>query len=83
MNLTEVLRKVDTILDKLLVSTTKEQVEAIFSEYSIDDKSERIQLLRKCMGVIDISDSCEVLTIDDEYSDEMEIFLTGKWRFLI
>ena len=82
MNLTEASRKVDTIVDEILVSTAKEQVEAVFSKNNIADKTECIQLLRKCMGVIDTSDAANDLSIEDEYSDELEIFLNGTWRFL-
>jgi hypothetical protein len=82
MNLTEASRKVDAIVDELLVSTAKEQVEKVFSKNNIDDKTECIQLLRKCMGVIGISNTTTELSIDDEYSDELEIFLNGTWRFL-
>lgn len=71
MNITEVSKRVDKI------------VEAVFSKNDIEDKSDRIQLLRKCMHVLDTSNTNEILSIDDEYSDEMEIFLNGKWRFLI
>jgi hypothetical protein len=82
MNLTEAPRKVDTIIDELFVSMKKDQVENIFSIYQIEDRTERIQLLRKCMQVLDTSDINETLTLDDEYGDELEIFIAGKWRFM-
>jgi hypothetical protein len=83
MNITEVSKKVDTIVDDLFISMKKEQVEDVFSRNSIGDKSERIQLLRKCMHVLDTSNSDDSISLDDEYSDELAIFLNGKWRFLI
>ena len=83
MNLIEAFEKVDNIVDDLFLSFKKEQVEEIFSKNSIDDKSLRIQLLRKCMHVLDTSNTNEDLSVDDEYNDELEIFLHGKWRMLI
>jgi hypothetical protein len=83
MNITEVSRKVDTIVDDLFISMKKEQVENVFSRNNISDKSDRIQLLRKCMQVLDTSNSGDSISLDDEYSDELTIFLNGKWRFLI
>jgi hypothetical protein len=82
-NITEVSKKVDTIVDNLFISMKKEQVEDVFSENSIGDKSERIRLLRKCMHVLDTSNSGDSISLDDEYSDELAIFLNGKWRFLV
>jgi hypothetical protein len=83
MNLTEASRKVDSIIEDLQFSTRKEQVENVFSKNSIGDKSERIQMLRKCMQVLGTSNSNSPVSLDDEYSDELEIFLKGKWRMLI
>jgi uncharacterized secreted protein with C-terminal beta-propeller domain len=81
--MTAVSYKVDTIVEALFVSMDKDQVETVFSQYEIADKAERIQLLRKCMKVIDTSNADESLSLDDEYNDELEIFLQGTWRFLI
>ena len=83
MNMVEVSDKVHNIVDDLFLSFRKEQVEDVFSKNSISDKTIRIQLLRKCMHVLDTSNTCEALSKDDEYNDELEIFLNGKWRFLI
>jgi hypothetical protein len=83
MNLTELSYKVDSIVDGLFVSFDKEAVGNIFSKYEIEDKEERIQLLRKCMNVIGTSNVADTLSIDDEYNDELEIFAEGSWRFLI
>jgi hypothetical protein len=83
MNLTEASRKVDSIIDDLQFSMKKEQVEDVFSKNSIGDKLERIQMLRKCMHVLDTSNSNTPVSLDDEYSDELEIFLNGKWRMLV
>jgi hypothetical protein len=83
MYLTEVSRKVDNIIENLQFSVKKEQVEDVFSKNEITDKTERIQLLRKCMQVLDTSNSDAPLSLDDEYNDELEIFLNGKWRLLL
>ena len=83
MGLTEASRQVDSIIDDLFISMKKEQVESIFSQNNVEDKAERVQLLRKCMHVLNTSNTVESLSLDDEYNDELEIFLNGKWRFLI
>jgi len=44
---------------------------------------ERIQLLRECMNVIGTSNSGDPMSPEDEYGDELEIFLDGKWRLLL
>jgi len=82
MYLTEASRKVDNIIESLQFSVKKEQVEEVFSKNEINDKTERIQLLRKCMQVLDTSNSDAPLSLDDEYNDELAIFLNGKWRLL-
>jgi hypothetical protein len=82
-NLTEASKKVDSIMDDLLFSMEKKQIEDVFFKNNIDDKSERIRLLRKCMDVYDTSNSDDPISIDDEYNDELAIFLNGKWRLLI
>jgi hypothetical protein len=84
MALTDVSYKVDKIVDDLFASFDKNSIEGVFSKYHIEeDKEERIKLLRKCMCVIDTSNVTDILSIDDEYDDELEIFLEGSWRFLI
>jgi len=83
VNLIEASEKVSNIVDDLFLSIKKEQIEDVFSKNSIYDKSARIKLLQKCMHVLDTSNASEVLSLDDDYNDELEIFLNGKWRFLI
>ena len=83
MNLTEASIKVDSIVEGLQLSIKEEQVESIFSRHSISDKTDRIQLLRKCMNVLDTSNSNASMSLDDEYSDELAIFLNGRWRLLL
>jgi hypothetical protein len=39
--------------------------------------------LQKCMRVIDTSDMDEELSVEDRYTDELEIFASGQWRLLI
>jgi len=82
-NIIRISEQVSNIVDDLFLSLKKEQVEDVFSRNSIDDKSLRVQLLRKCMHVRDTSNTNEVLSMDDEYNDELEIFLNGIWRMFI
>jgi hypothetical protein len=83
MSIIDVSYRVDNIVDDLFASFDKSHVEDVFWKYEIDDIGDRIQLLRKCMRVIDTSNAEDKLSIDDEYNDELEIFIEGSWRFLI
>jgi uncharacterized secreted protein with C-terminal beta-propeller domain len=83
MNITEASYKVDNIVGDLFLSFDREQIESVFQKYDIVDLQERIELLRKCMKVVDTSNTQEDLTIEDEYHDEVEIFVSASWRFLI
>ena len=81
--LIEASEKVNNVIEDLFLSVKKEQVESVFSKNSINDKSARIKLLQKCMHVLYTSNTNEILSLDDDYNDELEIFLNGKWRMLI
>jgi hypothetical protein len=83
VNLIEASEKVNGVVEDLFLSFKKDQIEAVFSRNSINDKSARIKLLQKCMHVLDTSHTNETLSLDDDYNDELEIFLNGKWRMLI
>ena len=82
-NIVRISEQVSNIVDDLFLSFKKEQVEDVFSRNRIDDKSLRVQLLRKCMHVRDTSNTNEVLSVADDYNDELEIFLNGIWRMFI
>ena len=83
MSIIETSKKVDSIVDELFFTTEKDQIETIFSTNSVNDKLDRIMLLRKCMHVLDTSNANEAISLDDEYEDELMIFLSGKWRLLL
>ena len=83
MNIVEASRKAEGVINSLFVSVKKEQVEDVFSKNGIEDRLERVQLLRKCMDVIGTSNIGDPLSPEDEYDDELEIFLSGKWRLLL
>jgi hypothetical protein len=62
---------------------TKESVEDVFAESCITDIPDKIALLRFSMGVESVSDAPqEKLTPEQEYEDELSIFIEGSWRFL-
>jgi len=82
-NIIEIFENVGNIVDDLFLSIKKEEVEDVFAKNSIADKSLRIQLLRKCMHVRDTSNTNEVLSMDDDYNDELVIFLNETWRMLV
>jgi hypothetical protein len=82
MSLIAISNKVDTIISQLSLCFEKMQVEKVFMDNGIDDNREKTELLRKCMGVRDISNIDDTLTDEDEYYDELEIFADNTWRFL-
>ena len=82
-SLVGVSNKVDMILGELSNSFEKSDVEAVFDKYNVEDADERVRLLQKCMEVTDTSDMGEDLSAEDRYEDELEIFIYGRWRFLI
>ena len=82
-NIIEIFENVGNIVDDLFLSFKKEEVEDVFAKNSIADRSLRIQLLRKCMHVRDTSNTNEVLSMDDDYNDELVIFLNETWRMLV
>jgi hypothetical protein len=62
---------------------TEESVEGVFFKSGITDIPDKIALLRFCMGVESVSDAPqEKLTPEQEYEDELSIFIEGSWRFL-
>ena len=81
--LVEAANKVDSILGELSSSVKKTQVEDVFEKHKIGDMGDRVQLLQKCMQVTGTSDSDEYLSAEDRYADELEIFVYGRWRYLI
>jgi len=83
MNLVEASKKADDVINGLLVSVKREQVEDIFTKNGISCNGERIQLLRKCMRVIGTTNIGGPMSPDEDYSDELAIFLDGKWRLLL
>ena len=82
MSIVAVSEKVEAIVSGLFQCTKAPQVKDVFFKNGITDPSEKIELLRKCMGVLDISNISEELSEEEEYADELEIFLDGTWRFL-
>ena len=83
ISISEPSEKINNVVDNLFISTRKEQVEDVFFRNSIEDRVERIRLLRKCMHVLDTSNADNSISLDDEYNDELAIFLNGKWRMLV
>ena len=83
MEIIEIADKVADITNALFVSTTKEQIESIFKRYEIIAPFDKIALLRKTMQVEDISNIQEEITPEEEYEDEVKIFIEASWRFLI
>lgn len=83
MDFSEALRVATSVSEKLFFCVTVESVENVFTENKIKSINHKISLLRICMGVKDIDRTPNSLTIEQEYQDELLLFLEGSWRFLI
>ena len=85
MNLTESIKLSTDISQQLFPCVSKEGIEDVFRSFSISDIPDKIGLMRLCMGVknYSYSPSNDDLTPEQQYEDELLIFLDGSWRFLI
>jgi len=65
------------------IAETKKEVDAIFDNAYINNKAERIEILREMMecAVVESLESSPELP-EDSYNDEVEVFLDGTWRAL-
>lgn len=78
----EVYDKIDAVLKKLYLCTEKSQIDAVFKDASINQPTEKINLLRKCMGVETVYGTPEKISDEDEYEFECAVFEEGTWRML-
>jgi len=85
MNLTETIKLSTDISQKLFLCVTKEGIEEVFRASNISHIPDKIGLLRLCMGVKNYSPSSSstTLTPEQQYDDELLVFLDGSWRFLV
>ena len=78
----DVYKKIAAILKRLYLCTNRAQIDELFIAENIIDYKERIELLQECMGMEDICNMPEKITLKDEYDFECEIFEEGTWRLL-
>jgi len=85
MNLTETIKMSTDISQKLFLCVTKEGIEDVFRSFDISHIPDKIGLLRLCMGVKNYSSSpsSTAFTPEQQYDDDLLIFLDGSWRFLV
>jgi len=85
MNLTETIKMSTDISQKLFLCVTKEGIENVFHASGISHIPDKIGLLRLCMGVKSYSSSpsSTTFTPEQQYDDELLVFLDGSWRFLV
>lgn len=80
--LLDVYDKINTVLNELYLCTEKSQVDKVFQDASISVPTEKINLLRKCMGVEAVYGTPEKLSDEEEYEFECAVFEEGTWRML-
>lgn len=78
----EVYDKIDAVLKRLYLCTEKSQIDTVFKEASISQPLEKINLLRKCMGVETVYGTPEEIPDENEYEFECAVFEEGTWRML-
>ena len=85
MDLTETIRMSTDISQKLFLCTSETDIDEVFNNFKISHIPDKIGLLQLCMGVKNYSPcpSDEELTLEQQYNDELLIFLDGSWRFLV
>jgi len=85
MNLTESIRLSTEISQQLFTCVSKDEIEGVFNSFKISQVPDKIGLLRLCMGVKNISPAplSNKLTSEQQYADELLVFLDGSWRFLV
>lgn len=81
---TDSVNNIFKTVDAISFCTTKDEVEAIFQEYSVADSKMKLDVLQRVMGVTEVYNTPleNELTPEDEYLYELEIFLDGSWRLL-
>ena len=83
MNLSEGIKLSTEVSRRLFLCQSKTEVEQVFSEFKISHAPDKIGLLKLSMGVQNFSSAPDSLTPEQQYEDELLIFLEGSWRFLV
>ena len=74
--------KINALIEDLYYCTKEKQIDDVFAKGNITDATEKIQLLRKCMGVTSTFGTIEKISVDEEYEFEKAVFMEGTWRML-
>jgi len=79
------IQKIGQIREKLLGSSTEEDVDGVFRLFDITDFPVKTMLLRHTMQVQEVFDVPynESVSEEDAYREELEFFLDGKWKDLV
>lgn len=78
----DVYNTIDSVLKRLYLCTEKSQIDSVFKDADINNPSEKISLLRKCMDVENVYGTPEKVSDEDEYEFECAVFEEGTWRML-
>ena len=78
-------KKIGQIKDLLLGCTDEESVNAVFSQFGVDNFPLKTMLLRHTMQVQEVFDVPSDLspTNEDEYVDDLRFFLDRRWKELV
>jgi hypothetical protein len=79
------IQKIGQIREKLLGSSTEDEVEGVFKQFDILDFPLKTMLLRHTMQVQEVLDvpHDESISDEDAFEEELEFFLDGKWKELV
>lgn len=71
------------LLKRLLLCTSENEINALFTEFKIQNTNKKISFLRRRMGVEKVYDAPQKgLTEQDEYEFECAAFAEGSWRLM-
>jgi hypothetical protein len=79
------IKKIGQIKDLLLGCSNKESVDAVFSQFGINDFPLKTMFLRHSMQVQEVFDVPidQSSTDEAEYREELRFFFDGKWKELV
>ena len=79
----KIYENIQNTLNELFFCTDKNEIEKVFNNNKITDLSDRIELIRKCMGVEEVfNSSLNKTSLEEDYYYELDIFIEGSWRLL-
>jgi hypothetical protein len=78
----DVYDTINSVIENLYCCFTEKQIDDVFEKANITEPTDRIRIMRKCMGVLQTFGTEEQISIEEEYDFEKAVFVEGTWRML-